>query len=64
MRMQRYNIHDVRGKTTEILNRLNSNLGRAIWRHLEMKGTTVPRKIVANLLQELDPRGVSESYAL
>ena len=29
----------------------NSNLGyRSVWHHLQMKGTRVPRKIVANLL--------------
>ena len=42
----------------------SSNLGyRSVWHHLQMKSTRVPRKIVANLLKELDPQGVQERRA-
>eukprot|EP00794_Sanderia_malayensis_P007626 gene7626-8468_t len=42
----------------------NSNLGyRAVWHDLQMNGIRVPRNIVANLLQRLDPQGVQERRA-
>lgn len=36
---------------------------RAVWHDLQMRGIRVPRNIVANVLQELDPQGVQEWIA-
>ena len=42
----------------------NNNLGyRSVWHHLQMKGTSVPRKKVATLLKELDPQEIQERRA-
>ena len=54
-----YDIDAIRRKITEMLDGPNSNLRyHSVWHHLQMKVTTVPCKIVANLLKELDSQGV------
>ena len=63
-RMPCFDIDAIRGTITELLDGPNNNLGyRAVWHHLQMNGTRVPRTIVADLLKELDPSGVQERRA-
>ena len=63
-RLSHYAIDSVRAKIFQMLDGPNSSLGyRAVWHHLQMEGTRVPRKIVATLLQEIDPQGVQERRA-
>ena len=56
-----YDIDAIRRKITEMLYGPISNLGySSVWHHRQMKGTRVRRKILSNLLKELDPQGVQE----
>ena len=55
-RLPCYDIDATMRAITQVLDGPNSNLGyRSVWPHLQMKGTRVPRNIVATLLKELDP---------
>ena len=63
-RMLCYDIDAIRRKIAEMLDGPNSNLEySSVWHHLQMKCTRVPRKIMANLLKELDTQGVQERRA-
>ena len=59
-----YDIDANRRKIKEMLYGRSSNRGyRSVWHHLQIKGTRVPPKIVANLFKELDFQEVQERRA-